>query len=246
MTTCIRDNTKWHQYSYTSVASVEIIQGNSYNPTEGYQMHKPKPGKGISWDEHSWRPRLLLGSVIHAHPVVALPWAPVSCDWRFLFSPTPHLPAPKNYCSFADAGHRLCLSGDTYGLATAARDRCALALCGLQKWSRHPCTGVSIGVPSPHTASESRWTFYLSYYGLFYSLTRVGKTPGNMVPKWIQTSPPPPSIFNFKTVVIFLACGMKKLKTCWFCGVFFEGSMVNSNTFVSTGICPQLSHRLLA
>lgn len=55
MTTRIRDNTKWHQYSYTSVASVKITQGNSYNPIESYQMHKPQPGKDISWDENSWR-----------------------------------------------------------------------------------------------------------------------------------------------------------------------------------------------
>lgn len=123
---------------------------------------------------------------------------------RVSFLPHTAPPCPKNYCSSADAGHRLCLSGDTHGLATAARDRSVLALCGLQKWSRHPCTGVSIGVPSPHTASESRWTFHLSYYGLFYSLTHVGKNPGNMVPKWIQTffffSP---SIFNFKTIGYF-------------------------------------------
>lgn len=71
--------------------------------------------------------------------------------------------------------------GDTYGLATESRDGCVFAFCGLQKWSRHPCTEVSIGIPSPHTSSESRRTFHPSYYGLFYSLTHID----NIIPKWI-------------------------------------------------------------
>lgn len=74
----------------------------------------------------------------------------------------------------------------TYSVAKAARDHCVLALCRLQKWSGHPCAGVPIGAPSPHTASGSRRTFRLSFYNFFYSLTHLGKSPSNTVPEWIQ------------------------------------------------------------
>lgn len=93
----------------------------------------------------------------------------------------------------------------TYSLAKAATDDCVLALCGLQKWSRHPCAGVSIGASSPHTPSASRWTFCLSFYDLFYSLTHLGKSPSNTVPKWIQAllsqfslSSPCPSVHHIE------------------------------------------------
>jgi len=79
------------------------------------------------------------------------------------------LPAPKNYHTFADAGHRLLIFGDTYALATATRDCCALALCRLQKWNRHPCIGVSIGSASPHMASESRWTFFTAFFTVLHA-----------------------------------------------------------------------------